>query len=58
MKARIHGNTGRRNAAKPNPKGCQIAFRVTPEIRAKLERKAAAKGLTLSAYICELVEKA
>jgi hypothetical protein len=53
-----HGNTGKRNAAKQNPKGSQIAFRVTPEVRAKLERKAEAKGLTLSAYLCDLVEKA
>lgn len=42
---------GNKRAAKDNPKGPGIAFRVTPAEREQLEAAAAAEGPRLSAWV-------
>lgn len=46
-----HAPKGSRRAAKENPKGPAVAFRVTPAEKKRLEAAAAAEGLKLSAWV-------
>ena len=48
---KTHGNTGRRNAAKPNPAADQIRVRVTPEQKKQIVSRAKLAGLTMTAYV-------
>lgn len=56
VKPKAHGNTGKRNAAKPNPKTTRLVVRCTPEQYAWRKGKAEAAGMSLPAWILRETE--
>lgn len=54
---KVHGMTGKRNAAKDIRKDARVTVRLEHELRSKLSKMADEKGKTLSALIVEILEK-
>ena len=52
-----HGNTGKRHAAKVNPKTALITLRVTEQFKLAATRRAIEEKTSLAQYIHTLIEQ-